>query len=218
MRYIDTILYDLDGTIVDSNELILSSFRHTFETHFPNLPLTRSDLLVMMGPPLRETFARFTNDPKLISTMVETYLNYYKTNEFSVISLFKGMKEAIQTFHQKGYKQAIITTKFTGSAQPSIQHFGLDTYLHLMISLDDVSVPKPDPEGILLAMKKLSSNGAVMVGDNATDIEAGKNAHIPTIGVLYSLKYEELVLAKPDVWIEDGFELIQYINRINKEE
>ena len=218
MRYIDTILYDLDGTIVDSNELILSSFQHTFSTHFPHLSLSRSDLLVMMGPPLRETFARFTNDSKLISTMVETYLNYYKANEFSVISLFKGMKEAIQIFHQKGYKQAVITTKFTGSAQPSIQYFGLDQYLHLMISLDDVSTPKPHPEGILLAMKKLSSLGAVMVGDNASDIEAGKNAHIPTIGVRYSLKYDELVLAQPDAWIEDGFELIHYMNKINKEE
>lgn len=218
MRYIDTILYDLDGTIVDSNELILSSFRHTFDTHFPKLPLSRSDLLIMMGPPLRETFARFTNDSTLISTMVDTYLNYYKTNEFSVISLFKGMKEAIQTFHQKGYKQAIITTKFTASAQPSIQHFGLDPFLDMMISLDDVSAPKPHPEGIILAMEKLSSLGAVMVGDNATDIEAGKNAHILTVGVRYSLKYDELVLANPDVWIEDGFELIQYINKLNKEE
>lgn len=218
MRYIDTILYDLDGTIVDSNELILASFRHTFQTHFPEVVLTRHDLLAMMGPPLKETFRKVTLDAVLVSTMIETYLSYYKANEFTAISLFKGMKEALQTFHQKGYKQAIITTKFTQSAQPSLEYLGLLPYVDLLVSLDDVTAPKPNPEGILLAMKKLRSCGAVMVGDNASDIEAGKNAHIPTIGVRYSLKDSELVLSNPDVWIENGFELIQYINKMNKEE
>jgi pyrophosphatase PpaX len=218
MAKLDTILYDLDGTLVDSNELILSTFQKTFEIHFPSMQLTRADYLGMMGPPLKETFHRFTKESQMVEDMIHTYLTRYKQVEFEYLSLYDGMKEAMEYFHKIGIKQAVVTTKFRDSAMPSILHFGLHTYLQDIIALEDVVCPKPDPEPLYLAMKRLCSVHAVMIGDNSTDIESGKNAKIPTLGVLYSLKLEELKKSNPDGWIQNGFELIQWVKKYNQME
>jgi pyrophosphatase PpaX len=210
----DVLLYDLDGTLVDSNELILSCFAKTYRDHLPDRSFSKQQLIDMMGPPLLETFERFESDPVVLETMIQTYLAHYREDEPKMISIYPGMAEALRYFHDQGVRQYVVTTKFHRSADPSLRHFGLLECFDGIIALEDVKKPKPDPEGILLALSKQPWKRAFMVGDNPTDIEAGKNAGIETIGVSYSYKLRELQAASPDYWIDDGHDLIRLIQRL----
>lgn len=215
---IDTLLFDLDGTLVDSNELILETLRKTILRFFPETPLSRAKLLEMMGPPLSETFGNLTSDPEMIRKMILFYRKTYTETEFEFISLYPSVRETLRSFRERGFHTALVTTKFRESAMPSVIHYGLEDSLDLIVSLDDVKKPKPDPEPLTLAMKKLGSRQAVMVGDTPSDILAGKNAGILTCGVGWSLKAEEIRRLKPDFWIEDFSDLVPMIEKRNEEE
>jgi len=214
---IDTLLLDLDGTLVDSNELILETFRQTLKKHMPTKTFSPDDLLAMMGPPLYETFGQMTSDPAVLAAMIETYREIYVTIEFDYVTVYPGVVDTLRYFHEHHFRIAIITTKFQVSATPSIRHFGIEPYIDLIVGLEDIKHPKPDPEPVFFAMKRLKSKGAVMVGDNGSDLMAGKNAGIPTCGVGWSYKRGALQALKPDFWIEQMSELIPKIQKYNEE-
>ncbi|HPJ23719.1 MAG TPA: HAD hydrolase-like protein, partial [Bacillota bacterium] len=88
MLKIDTILFDLDGTLVDSNELIIKSFDETMKKYVPSRSFSRQELIDMVGPPLKETFAAVTNQPELVPEMIDFYRKYYVENEFRYIDIY----------------------------------------------------------------------------------------------------------------------------------
>jgi len=215
---IDTLLFDLDGTLVDSNECILESLRQTILHYMPDYPMNRSRLLDMMGPPLSITFQIYSKDPDVIREMIQYYRSIYTRLEPQMITLYPGVIEMLSYFKDQHMKIAIVTTKFKESAYPSIRHFGLDRYLDLVIGLDDVKNHKPHPEPVLKAMNELGSKKAIMTGDNHSDIDSGKYAGILTCAVDWSLKKEELSLSAPDYWIHSFQEFIKLVDSYNLKE
>ncbi len=216
---INTILFDLDGTLVDSNELILESFRQTFLAYQPNVYYSKSQLLEMMGPPLHKTFQVISTDEKVIQEMIQFYRNTYVKLEFDYISLYPGTIEMLDYFHKNGYNLAIVTTKFLESAYPSINTFHINDYIDVVIGLDDVVNHKPHKEPVMKALSKFSNVlQAIMIGDNQTDIEAGHNAGILTCGLEWSFKKTALKESNPTFWIHHFQELITLIDKYNKEE
>jgi pyrophosphatase PpaX len=212
---IDTILFDLDGTLVDSNELIIESFRQTFAKHFPDLTFSFTELVEMMGPPLSESFSRFASSNELVSTMIDTYRSIYQSLEFSYIKLYPNVIETLAYFKQINFNIGVVTTKFSRSAMPSIRHFGLDAYLDEIITLDDVTHHKPHPEPILKALENFNHQSVLMIGDSPSDLLAGINANTLTCGVAWSYKLNELIPLEPDFWIRDFEELIMIVNAYN---
>jgi len=215
MQTIDTLLFDLDGTLVDSNELILDTLVKTFEIHFPKLSFSRIELIQMMGPPLSETFGKHTEDLALIETMIQTYRTVYKSQEFDYITIYPHVIDALKRFKAAGFHIGIVTTKFKVSAMPSIRHFGIDQYIDVVIGLDDVINHKPHPEPIYKALDQFSHQGAVMIGDSPADLLAGINANILTCGVDWSYKKHELLALKPDFWLKDFADLFEMISKYN---
>jgi len=215
---LDTLLFDLDGTLVDSNELILETFRRTFLKYLPNRVFTKVELLEMMGPPLFETFQIVSKDSKVIESMINTYRSIYTEIEFDYIKPYPYMIEMLEYFKGKGFNIGIVTTKFQVSAMPSIKEFGIDRYIDVLIGLDDVKYHKPHPEPVFRALERFNNPNAIMIGDNSTDLLAGKNAGIMTCGVDWSLKKETLLETKPNFWIQNFKELINVIEKYNQEE
>ncbi len=219
MKKIDTILFDLDGTLVDSNELILFSFKETMLKYMPNKLFSRSELIDMIGPPLRETFKIVSNDSEVIQEMIDYYRKVYVENEFAYISLYPNTLEMLEYFSNKNYNLGIVTTKFEESAIPSIQHYELDKYIKAFCFLDDIENPKPSAEPIHYILNKFSKHDEVlMIGDNTGDIKAGHNANCLTCGIDWSIKRELLKSENPTFWINDYSELIDVINNYNKED
>ncbi len=215
MLPIDTILFDLDGTLVDSNELIIETFKRTYQVHYPNLSYTHSELAQMMGPPLSETFFHLTKNGNLVKEMINTYRKIYKSIEFDFISLYPGVIESLSALKTNGFKLGIVTTKFKESAMPSIQHYGIDQYIDVIIGLDDVTNHKPHPEPIYRALERIDHRGVLMIGDSPSDILAGKNAHILTCGVDWSYNKEEIEKLKPDLWLTNFQHLLEMIKTYN---
>lgn len=215
---IDTLLFDLDGTLVDSNECILESLRRTILHYIPDYPMTRSTLLEMMGPPLSETFQIHSKNHDVIQDMIRYYRSVYSLLEPEMISLYPGTIEMLEYFKRQNMKIAIVTTKFKESAYPSIKKFHIDRYLDLLIGLDDVQNHKPHPEPVLKAIRELGSKRAIMTGDNRSDIESGKYAGILTCGVDWSLKRQDLLSSSPDFWVHSFQEFINIIESFNLKE
>lgn len=199
---ISTLLFDLDGTLIDTNELIIQSFLHTLEKYFPN-QYTREDVIHFMGPPLEETFTKV--DPERMELLRETYLEFNRTQHDHYVTEFPGVYEAVAKLYKAGYKMGVVTTKRNEIAQMGLELTGLTPFFDIVIAFDHVAKVKPDPEGIhkALAYFNAAPDEAIMIGDNYHDIEAGKNAGTKTAGVAWSLKGKEFLQRwEPDYMLE----------------
>ncbi|KKK39438.1 pyrophosphatase [Mesobacillus campisalis] len=199
---IDTVLFDLDGTLIDTNELIISSFLHTLENYYPGR-YQRSDMLPFMGPTLQETFEAI--NPKGYREMMDMYRTFNKANHDLLVTEFEGVTETVAALKEEGFKLGIVTTKLSDVVMMGLNLTGLNRYFEVIVALDHVQKPKPDPEPVQKALQALASRPetAIMVGDNHHDILAGKNAGTLTAGVAWSLKgREHLAAYQPDYILE----------------
>ncbi|MEH7012098.1 pyrophosphatase PpaX [Neobacillus niacini] len=205
---INTILFDLDGTLIDTNELIISTYLHTLEKYYPG-KYTREDVLPFLGPTLHEVFGAM--DPERVEEMVLEYRTYNLANHDILVKEFIGVMETIETLKKKGYKLAIVTTKREDVAFKGLRLMKLDSFFDVMVAYDHVKKVKPDPEPIFLALEKLESKPeeALMVGDNFHDVLAGKNAGTKTAGVSWTIKGREyLAKYEPDYMLENMTDLL----------
>ena len=219
MCKIDTVLFDLDGTLVDSNELIIKSLDETLKKYLPDREFSRKELIDMIGPPLQESFSVASKDPTVINEMIVCYREVYVRLEFDYIEIYPNTIKMLKTLSENNYNLGIVTTKFKSSAMPSIIHYGLDKYITSYCFLDDITEHKPHPEPIFYALNQFKDyDKVIMVGDNSSDILAGRNATTFTCGVDWSIKKDKIKALNPDFWINDFLDLIKIINSFNKED
>jgi pyrophosphatase PpaX len=211
-KRITTLLFDLDGTLIDTNELIISSFIHTLNHYYPD-QYKREDVLPFMGPPLADTFMKI--DSERVDEMIERYRKYNLENHDLLVKEFDGVYETIQELHEQGYKMAIVSTKIRDTVIKGLRLTKLDKFFDVVVGLDDVNHAKPDPEPLQKALQQLGStpDEALMIGDNSHDILGGKNAGTKTAGVAWSAKGKEyLAQFEPDYMLEhiqDLFDILQ---------
>ncbi|SDB88282.1 pyrophosphatase PpaX [Shouchella lonarensis] len=185
----DTLLFDLDGTLIDTNELIIQSFLHTLESEYPGV-YTRESVLSFIGPPLYETF--LTIDREKADALVARYRAHNHALHDELVGDYPGVYEGLKNLHEQGYKMAIVTTKIRKTALMGLELKGMLPFFDVVVGLDDVTHAKPHPEPIELALEKLgaSKERAIMVGDNSHDIEAGHRAGVKTAAVGWAIKGE----------------------------
>jgi pyrophosphatase PpaX len=208
---INTVLFDLDGTLIDTNELIISSFLHTLEKYHPN-QYKREDVLPFIGPTLTETFMAI--NPVQCAEMIQTYREYNISNHDLIVQEYEGVYETVKTLKEKGYKLGIVTTKMLNVVLMGLSLTKLDEFFEVIVALDHVKKAKPDPEPILVALEQLDSrpDEAIMVGDNYHDILAGKNAGTKTAGVVWAVKGRESIeIHQPDYMLENMRDLLQIL-------
>lgn len=205
------IIFDLDGTLLDTNELILQSFRHVFKQYMPEKELTKQELISFLGPSLHDTFSRYF-DKSLINELIEYYREYNHAHHINYVSVYPTVIETLEYLKKENYYLAIVTTKHTEVAQLGLDLFSLDEYFDCLIGGNSVERIKPDPEGIHKVVTLLNKKHAVMIGDSASDIQAGKNAGVFTIGVDWTFKpIETLSSLQPDLIVSEMAEIISFI-------
>lgn len=210
---IDTVLFDLDGTLLDTKPLIDQSFIYTFQHFFPEHSLTDEELSSFFGPTLYETFSRYSNDEKQIEEMISYYKKYNEENHTKEnIKPFDGALDMLKTLHRKGYKLGVVSSKRQETLLLGLDLYGMTKYFDVILGGDKVDNPKPAPDGILKAIEILKPEANVLyVGDNPTDIEAGINAHVKTCDVMYSEKFEECEKLNPTYCIKDLTSIISIL-------
>ncbi|WP_445662531.1 pyrophosphatase PpaX [Cytobacillus sp. FSL K6-0265] len=216
MAKIDTILFDLDGTLIDTNELIISSFLHTLNHYYPER-YQRQDVLPFMGPTLVETFTSIDKDRA--DEMVHMYRAFNKENHDVLVKEFSGVYETVRTLKESGYKLGIVTTKMLDVVEKGLRLTKLDEFFEVIVALDHVEKPKPDAEPVLKALSLLGSepHAAIMIGDNHHDIIGGRNAGTVTAGVAWSSKgRDHLLQFDPDYMLETMPDLLTILEEVNR--
>jgi pyrophosphatase PpaX len=205
---ITTILFDLDGTLIDTNELIITTYLHTLDRYYPG-KYSREDVLPFMGPTLHEAFS--TIDPDRVEEMVLEYRTFNIANHDRLVKEFAGVLETIEQLKEKGYKLGVVTTKRHDVTLKGLRLMKLDSFFEVIVAYDHVSKTKPDPEPIFKALEQLEStpSEAIMIGDNYHDILAGKNAGTKTAGCAWSIKGREyLAKYEPDYILENMADIL----------
>lgn len=213
---VNTILFDLDGTLVDSNEIIVRTFEHVMTKYVPEVELNIELIKSFIGPSLYQTFGEYRTI-EIVEEMILEFRDYYKENEHQYFSIYPNVIDVLKELKKRGIKMGIVTTKFMDAAWPSIKHFELEAYFDTYIGLEHVENPKPDPEPIYKALENIKDyTGVMMVGDNKSDIKAGQNANCLSVGVGWTFKgREELNKANPDYMLDSMFDLLDIIDELN---
>ncbi|WP_338449385.1 pyrophosphatase PpaX [Niallia oryzisoli] len=208
---ITTLLFDLDGTLVDTNELIFSSFQHTLDLYYPG-QYTREDILPFFGPSLTSTFYGINGEKA--EEMIEVYQAHNKAHHDELVTIFPTVLETIKQLKESGYKLGVVTTKRTEVAKMGLELTKLTPYFDVFIAFEDVEKTKPDPEALFKAIEMLDSRPeeAIMVGDNFHDILAGKYAGMKTAGVSWTIKgVDYLKSYEPDYILETMSDLLDIV-------
>lgn len=210
------LLFDLDGTILNTDTLIFESFKHVFKMYQPKTNLDQETLLSFLGPSLRASFLRFFPEEQ-IGELIEAYHAFNHRSHEQYASVYPTVRETLKYLKEEGYPMAIVTTKLLVAANVGLDVFDLQSYFDVVVGMDDVTLTKPDPEGIFKALTKLDCQQGIMIGDNVSDIQAGKNAGIYTVGVKWSPKgYQALADLHPDGLIDQMIDLIPIVKSLER--
>ncbi len=213
---INTILFDLDGTLIDTNPLILKSFEHTLSYYYPERTFTEAELLPFIGPTLEKSFSEL--NAKQWKEMVAFYRSYNIAMHDALVLEYPGVLDGLRRLKEQGYKMAVVTSKSRRVALKGIELFGLTSLFETIIATDDVTEEKPAVEPFEKAMALLGSttDETIMVGDNDTDINGGKNAGLKTVAVGWAIKGRPYLEAlEPSVIIDSMEHLSDWIEAQN---
>jgi pyrophosphatase PpaX len=205
------VLFDLDGTLLDTNQLIISSYKHTIKKHL-NRDLEDKEIVRYFGEPLRLTLERY--DKEKVEEMYETYVKYNEEKHDSMIKLMDNAKETLEELKNRGIKIGVVTSKRKHMAERGLKYFNLLELMDVIIAMEDTSEHKPNPEPLLEACRRLdiSPSEALYVGDSHYDIQCGKNAGSKTCLVKYTvLDLNEVLSYKPDFVIDGLRQLLEII-------
>jgi phosphoglycolate phosphatase len=179
------ILFDLDGTLIDSTEAILESFHHSLRTHGEVCDINDVMITSQIGHPLQVMFAGVGVTSENIDKHVSTYKLYYREisrqKTFMLPDALQALEEASQ-FARLG----VVTTKTGRYSRELLEHFGVMKYFEVLIGFENITNPKPHPEPILRALELMKSDtdNVWMIGDTRLDLESSQRAGIGAVGVL----------------------------------
>ncbi|MDH3732848.1 MAG: HAD-IA family hydrolase [Gemmatimonadota bacterium] len=198
----EVILFDLDGTLVDSAELILESYRHTMRVHFDEVPPDEV-WLASFGTPLRAQFRQFVDTVEEVQQLVDTYIEHNLRVHEEYIRPFDGIAETLLHLLDAGSRLGIVTSKAARGTARSLEACGIPAEWFEVVVTSDEPVPhKPDPAPVRLALDRLrvESTTASFVGDSIWDLRAGRAAGVCTVAALWGpFSENELAVEAPDV-------------------
>lgn len=222
------ILFDLDGTLIDSTDLILQCFKHSWErvcgfTH------TRDSLVRTFGTPLRAAMQRLLDtakttenqrgpaglDGEIIDELLTEYRSYNAANHDLLARPFEGTGKVLVELRRRGYLIAVVTSKGRELGLRGLRLCSLDGLIDSAVFLEDTDVHKPHPEPILAALRLLSepSHAAAYVGDSRHDIVAARAAGVRAVAALWGpAPRSELESERPDFIAESITDLLEIFN------
>lgn len=195
------VLFDVDGTLLDTTEFIYGGFDHTLAAHgYPEVE--RTAYARVMGAPLGDCYAALAPgcDPELLCETHRTW----QTGNLHLSVPFPDAAAVLHRLTVAGLRLAAITSRSRRTSVHTLELAGLAPFLDLVLSFEDVHAIKPDPAPLLLALERLGVPpiAAVMVGDTDADILAGHAAGVRTVGVTYGFHGPEVAAARPDATID----------------
>jgi len=201
------ILFDFDGTLVDSVGLIVESYHHTMRVHGLE-PRPDSFWIAGLGTPLRVQFRSFTDDPAQVQRMIDTYREWNLAHHDRMVRAYPGALETVRLLKTRGFPLAIVTSKNRHGLERGLELCGFGGLFDVLVTCDDLEASKPSPEPVLAALGRMARKpaDALFVGDSPHDVAAGRNAGTGTAACLWGpFSREQIAVEGPDFWL-DTFE------------
>jgi pyrophosphatase PpaX len=198
------VLFDLDGTLIDSIELLLSSARHAFDGWPPPVP-TDEEWLRGIGTPLVAQLREYASDDSQVALLLDRYRAYQREHHDRLTRCYDGVPDVVRTLSERGHPLGIVTSKASPLARQSLAFVGLERYFGTVVGFDESTRHKPAPDPVLVALERLGvgPDRAVFVGDSPYDIMAGNAAGVVTVAALWGpFDRERLAAAGPNHFIE----------------
>lgn len=208
----EAVLFDFDGTLIDTGRLILESFKYTLERFMDEVPAD-GEILRNVGIPLRVQMEEFV--PGRSDEMVAVYREHNHANHDVLAAPFPHVDEVLGKLKDRATPMAVVTSKGRRGVQKGIDLIGLDRYIDVVITADDVELHKPDPYPLRVAAERLGVvlEHSIYVGDSPHDIAAAKAGGAASAGALWGIFPESVVLAaQPDFALSDMRELLALLD------
>lgn len=204
------LLFDLDGTLIDSTQAIWESFILAARDYGLSLEDRYDEVEQKIGMTLAEMFLQVGIPSEKVGECVQTYRGYYQQKFLEKTFLLPKVKETIQRV-QNSYRMGIVTSKSHYFSEKILEHFGLLKYFFTLVGIEDVKKAKPDAEPILKALEGISyqKDRVFMIGDTSFDIQAAKNAGVIGIGV--NGRYQKDLYKHTNLVFENIGDAVDYI-------
>lgn len=208
---IETVLFDLDGTVTDSLPLIRRTYFSVFQEM--GIPWGDEDVMKLIGLPLKEIGRIMAGEGKE-DEFFDTYQRHYRETHDKLMELFPGAQDVLNELRKIGYALGIVTSKSRYGADMTLSLLDLSNFFDVVITADDSEKHKPNADPVLIALKKLNkaAEKAVYVGDSPFDIMAGNEAGVTTIAVTWGMADRtELLKHDPSIIVSSWIELADWL-------
>lgn len=201
------LLFDLDGTLVDSIELIVGAMHHAFDgrTHRPSDP----EWISLIGTPLQAMLGKWAENADDVAVLVQRYREFQFANHDTLTQPYPGVSETVAELHAAGHPMAVVTSKTVPLSIRALEWVGIARYFPVIVGLESTDRHKPDPAPVKHALAELgrpdaSGTAALFVGDSPHDIHAGNAAGILTVAAQWGpFDRKSLADARPGAWLRN---------------
>lgn len=179
------VLFDLDGTLMDSIALLLASMKHTFAEH--GRKPTEAEWIAGLGTPLPKQLTPYVESDEDRERLVRRYRTFQSENHDRLMARYEGVEETLALLYRRGHPMGVVTSKGNVMMDRGLEFIGVNDYIEIAIGYDSCHIHKPDPYPVRLALNKLGYEPAeaVFVGDSPHDMKSGNAASVITIAALW---------------------------------
>lgn len=215
MLAVDVIVFDLDGTLVDSREDIAQSV-HALQKHYGVPPSSLDVIAGFIGDGVGKLVERSIGQrpPEVLAEAVEIFKTHYREHALDHTYAYDGVRETLEHFRAK--KMAVVTNKPARISERILRGLKLFEFVPVVVGGDSTAFKKPHPDGLYLALEKLGmpkTKRAMMVGDSAQDVLAGRAAGFHTCAIQSNIGNARLLeQSLPDYTISSLLDLTRIIN------
>lgn len=209
------VLFDLDGTLVDSIGLLVQSMEYAYEgrMHRPTI----SEWVQLIGTPLDDMLGRWAENAADVDLLKARYREHQFAKHDEMTTAYPGAVETIRALHAAGHPLAVVTSKLEMGARRSLKFIGVEECFSTVVGIDQTTRHKPDPAPVLHALSLLGAapSEALFIGDSTHDMHAGRAASVRTAAALWGpYSRAELEPTRPDYWLTGMHEVLPLVERL----
>jgi HAD superfamily hydrolase (TIGR01549 family) len=214
MKHLKCIVFDMDGTLTQTNQLIYDSFNYIAQK-YAGRTYTIPEIHAMFGPPEEEALLEIVRLDQMDEVMKD-YLAFYRTHHSQLARLYPGIDEILRYTKERGKNLALFTGKGTHTTRITLQEFHIDKYFDFVVTGNDVVNRKPSSEGLRKIMEHfaLQPNEVLMVGDAVSDVKAAHEAGVKIAAVVWDSYAKDIVMQmKSDSIFHDVVEFHNWLKK-----
>jgi pyrophosphatase PpaX len=214
MKHLKCVVFDMDGTLTQTNQLIYDSFNYIAQK-YAGRSYTIPEIHAMFGPPEEEALLAIVR-PDQIDEVMKDYLAFYRANHNRLARLYPGIEDILRYTKELGKYLALFTGKGIKTAGITLQEFHIDKYFDFVVSGNDVVNRKPSSEGLHKIMDHfgLQPNEVLMVGDAVSDVKAAHEAGVKVAAVVWDSYAKDMVMQmKSDFMFHDVGEFHSWLKK-----